>query len=111
MIDELKEALEAHPDNPFLQGHVGALSAVDCSPYDLRVRDADATEIFIVDQYGQRYSGASFGNLKSAHSWVSLQKNGDSLRVAITAKFILENADVVAPPPQRLPSKKDVPGG
>ena len=70
-------------------------SAAACSPDDLRVRDADATEIFVVDSHGQRYSGASFGNLKSAHSWIALQKNRDSLRVAMTAKFILENAEPI----------------
>ncbi len=29
MIDELKEALAAHPENPFLQGHVSALENME----------------------------------------------------------------------------------
>jgi len=39
MIDELKEALAAHPGNPFLQGHVSALgnmpncrNCIHCGP-------------------------------------------------------------------------------
>jgi hypothetical protein len=103
MIEELKKSLEANPDNPFLQGHVEALTAAEekrnarrsaaaCSPDDLRVGDADAVEIFVVDSDGERYATSSFANLKSALSWIALQPNRDSLRVAMTAVFILENA-------------------
>ncbi len=72
-----------------------ARRSAPCSPDDLRVRDAVAVEIFVADSHGQRYSGASFGNLKSAYSWIALQKNRDSLRVALTAKFILENDEPI----------------
>ncbi len=45
MIESLKKSLEAHPDNPFLQGHVEALTAAEkkrnarrsaatCSPWN-----------------------------------------------------------------------------
>ena len=66
-------------------------SAAACSPDDLRVGDADAVEIFITDYSGQRYSGSNFTSIESARAWLTLQPNRDSLRVAMTAKFILEN--------------------
>jgi hypothetical protein len=56
------------------------------------VKDADAVEIFITDYEGQRYSGSNFANIESARAWLTLQPNRASLRVAMTAKFILANA-------------------
>ena len=66
-------------------------SAAACSPDDLRVGDAFAVEVFIADSFGQRYSSSNFEDTESAAAWLTLQPNRDSLRVAITAKFILEN--------------------
>jgi hypothetical protein len=62
-----------------------------CSPDDLRVRDAFAVEVFITDYSGQRFSVINFAGIESARAWLTLQHNRDSLRVAITAKFILQN--------------------
>jgi len=67
-------------------------SAAACSPDDLRVCDAFAVEVFITDYSGQRYSGSNFADIESARAWLTLQPNRDSLRVAIAAKFLLENS-------------------
>jgi hypothetical protein len=50
--------------------------------------------VFIAEKTGQRYTGGNFTDIDSARAWLTLQPNRDSLRVAITAKFILENAEV-----------------
>ena len=76
---------------PVKEGRNARRSAAACSPDDLRVRDADAVEVFVTDYEGQRYSGSNFANVESAKAWIALQPNRASLRVAMTAKFILEN--------------------
>ena len=58
---------------------------------DLRVRDADAVEVFIADCSGQRYSGSNFASIEAAREWLKLQPNRECLRVAVTAKFVLED--------------------
>jgi ABC-type phosphate/phosphonate transport system substrate-binding protein len=47
MLEEMKEALAADPENPFLQGHVEALENAD-----LKLRDAasDAAMLVPLDQ-------------------------------------------------------------
>jgi len=54
---------------------------------------------------------AAIGNRMMADEPTDEERIENLAAWTLAGKFISENADVLAPPPQRLDSKKDVPGG
>lgn len=91
-ISRLRKCEDCEAGNPVAtEGLMARRSAATCSPEFLQVKDAFAVEVFVADYSGERYTGSNFLNVENARAWLQKQPNRDSLRVAIAAKFILEN--------------------